>query len=420
MDKFLIEKSGPLKGSVQVSGAKNAGLPLMAACLLTDSELVLDNLPDLVDVRTMAAVLENLGVEIFRERDRITLDASKAEGYTAPYELVSTMRASYYVLGPLVARRGIARVSLPGGCAIGNRPIDIHLKGLEALGATVTTHGGYITCKADKLTGTRVKVSSQHGPSVGATMNIMLAASLARGESELIEAAREPEIIDLASMLRIMGVTVEGAGTSTIRIQGAESLGGGSYAVIPDRIEAGTLAVAAAISGGDILIQRCRPDHLGVVLDTLEQAGVSVERYPDNVRVRGNGAIKPFEFDTRPYPGFPTDMQAQFCALACFAAGESSITENIFENRFMHVPELGRMGANIAIDGRRAVVNGPRKLEGAPVMASDLRASAALVLAAIAAEGTSEINRIYHLDRGYDHLEIKLGRLGARILRVSE
>lgn len=421
MDKFLIEKSGPLYGTVRTGGAKNSCLPLMAAALLTDSPVVLDNVPGLVDVSTMAQVLENLGVKVHREAGRMTLDASAASGCTAPYELVRRMRASYYVLGPLVARRGQAEVSLPGGCAIGQRAMDLHLKGLEALGARIDTSGGFIHARAEKgLTGTRLDLSGPHGSSVGATINVMMAAVLAHGETVIERAAREPEVVDMAEMLNRMGAEVQGAGGDTIRISGTRRLSGAVHPVIPDRIEAGTFAVAAAITGGEIFIEGCRPDHLEAVIRLLEQAGITVEMTESGLRVQGNGELRPFDIATEPYPGFPTDMQAQFCALATRARGKSSIVETIFENRFLHVPELVRLGAQMEVNGRQVTIQGPTALSSAPVMASDLRASAALVLAALVAEGTSEINRIYHLDRGYENLEAKLTRLGARILRVSE
>ena len=419
MDKFIIEKSGPLTGEVQVGGAKNACLPLMAAALLTDQPLVLENVPDLMDVRTMTQVLENLGVRVMREPGRILLDASRISGYRAPYDLVRQMRASYYVLGPLTARNGRAEVSLPGGCAIGQRAIDLHLKGLSMLGADIAITSGYIYTRAGRLKGCRINLSGPFGSSVGATINVMLAAVLARGVTVIDAAAREPEIEDLAGMLSAMGAGIEGAGSGTIRIKGVDHLHGASYKVIPDRIETGTLAAAAAITGGDVLINGCRPEHLQAVLDVLAEAGARIETGPERIRITSQLPLRPFSLGTEPYPGFPTDLQAQFCALATQAEGTSRVTETIFENRFMHVPELIRLGARIQVIGNTVAIEGPVKLSSAPVMASDLRASAALVLAALVADGTSEINRIYHLDRGYDQLEVKLSRLGAKILRVS-
>jgi len=396
MDKFLIEKSPPLAGKIRVSGAKNACLPLMAASLLTEEPIELENVPNLVDVQTMAKVLENLGVKITREPGKLKLQASGAEGYTAPYELVRTMRASYYVLGPLTARKGKAEVSLPGGCARG-------------------VHSG----PRPQATRQKDHSSNQHGSSVGATINLMLAATLAKGVTVLEGAAREPEVEEVARMLSAMGAVIEGAGTSEITIEGVSQLGGASHRVIPDRVEAGTFAVAAAITGGKVLIQDCRAEHLKIVLDLLESLGVKIEIGKQSILVSSKAPLSAFSLSTEPYPGFPTDMQAQFCALATQARGVSVIEENIFENRFLHVPELARLGADIRIEGNRVIIRGVTPLSSAPVMASDLRASAALVLAALVAEGTSEINRIYHLDRGYENLEVKLARLGAKIIRVS-
>ena len=421
MDKFLVRKSEPLKGQIRVSGAKNSCLALMAASLLTDDPLELDNAPDLVDVRTMTRVLANLGVEISRTASGgLNLDSSRARGLKAPYELVSKMRASYYVLGALATRRGKAEVSLPGGCAIGQRPIDLHLKGLAMLGAEISTSGGYIYLRANRLRGARINLSGRYGSSVGATVNIMLAAVLARGKSVLEDSAAEPEIEDLAHLLNSMGARVSGAGSPVLEIEGVSELSGARHTVIPDRIEAATFAVAAALTGGTVAITDCRPAHLGAVTGLLESLGVNIEKGETTLLVRGGTPLAPFRIKTEPYPGFPTDMQAQFCALATQAQGKSVIEENIFENRTLHVPELARFGADIRVDGRKIIVKGPCRLSSAPVMASDLRASAALILAALVAEGTSEINRIYHLDRGYEHLEVKLARLGAPILRVSE
>jgi len=420
MDKFIVQKSCPLKGRVKVSGAKNSCLALMAASLLTDEPIELSNVPDLVDVRTMAQVLENTGVEIDRSGPgKLRLDSARAKGLKAPYDLVRKMRASCYVLGPMTARKGKAEVSLPGGCAIGQRPIDLHLKGLSMLGAEITTSGGYIYVRAERLHGARINLAGQHGSSVGATINVLMAATLARGVTVLEGAAAEPEIIDLARMLGAMGAKVEGAGTNTITVEGVTSLGGAAHTVIPDRIEAGTFAVAAAITGGNVVIADCSPEHVQSVTDLLENLGVIIEKGRKTLLVKADGQMPSFEISTQPYPGFPTDMQAQFCALATQAEGRSVIEENIFENRTLHVPELARFGADIAVSGRKIIVRGPTYLSSAPVMASDLRASAALVLAALVADGTSEIHRIYHLDRGYEHLEIKLARIGAKIMRVS-
>jgi UDP-N-acetylglucosamine 1-carboxyvinyltransferase len=419
MDKFLIDKSGPLTGRTTAGGAKNSCLALMAAALLTDEPVILENTPNLVDVRTMSKVLENLGVRVSQETGSIRLDASRAEGYNAPYDMVRTMRASYYVLGPLTARKGKAEVSLPGGCAIGQRPIDLHLKGLSMLGAEITTSRGFIFTRADKLRGSVIDISGPRGSSVGATINVLLAATLAKGVTVLEGAAREPEVEDLAAMLGKMGAKIEGAGTDRIIVRGVSELGGAAHRVIPDRIETGTFAVASAITRGDVTIQDCCPEHLKTVLDLLECAGVRVEISEQTLRVRAGDGLSAFRLRTEPYPGFPTDLQAQFCALATQAEGKSQIEETIFENRFLHVPELIRLGGDIKILGSRLIVSGPTALYSAPVMASDLRASAALVLAALVADGTSEINRIYHLDRGYENLEVKLTRLGAKIVRVS-
>jgi UDP-N-acetylglucosamine 1-carboxyvinyltransferase len=420
MDKFVIEKSAPLKGHVRTGGAKNSCLPLMAAALLTDSPVELTNVPDLMDVRTMVLVLQNLGVVIERGPGWMRLDASNARGVTAPYELVRRMRASYYVLGPLVARKGQAEVSLPGGCAIGQRAMDLHLKGLAALGTGVDTSRGYIHARANGLNGARVDLGGSRGSSVGATINVMLAASLARGITVIENAAREPEIEDMAGLLNKMGAQISGAGECEIVINGVSELGGATHRVIPDRIEAGTFAVAAAITGGNVLIEECLPGHMEAVIQELEKAGAVVSRAADSLRVERNGGLKPFDIRTAPYPGFPTDMQAQFCALATMAEGKSTLTETIFENRFLHVPELIRLGARMEVNGQHVYIQGPSELSSAPVMASDLRASAALVLAALVAEGGGEISRIYHLDRGYENLESKQTRLGAHILRISE
>ncbi|MCE5271587.1 UDP-N-acetylglucosamine 1-carboxyvinyltransferase [bacterium] len=421
MDKFVIEKSPPLSGVVRTGGAKNSCLPLMAAALLTDSPLELGNVPDLMDVRTMTQVLQNLGVNVERKPGWMRLDASAAEGFTAPYDLVRRMRASYYVLGPLVARKARAEVSLPGGCAIGQRAMDLHLKGLAALGASIDTSRGYIHAHAEGgLQGARVDLSGPRGSSVGATINVMLAASLARGVTVIENAAREPEIWDMAELLNKMGARVSGAGGNEITIEGVRALGGAVHRVIPDRIEAGTFAVAAAITGGDILIEDCCPVQMEAVLALIEAAGATLERSENSLRVTRTGELRPFDICTAPYPGFPTDMQAQFCALATQANGPSSICETIFENRFLHVPELARLGARMEVSGQQVTIQGPTPLSHAPVMASDLRASAALVLAALVAEGGGEISRIYHLDRGYENLEAKLTRLGAHILRISE
>ena len=421
MDRILIEGGVPLEGEVTISGAKNAALPLMAACLLTDQPLELTNVPDLADIGSMQRLLQVLGVEVRHlpgAPGDLTLTCADVLSTTAPYDLVRRMRASVLVLGPLVAREGTARVSLPGGCAIGTRPIDLHLSGLETLGAKIELADGYVTASAPN--GLQGGVIRMRAPSVGATENLMMAAALARGTTEIHGAAREPEIVDLAKLLRAMGAHIEGEGSATLTITGAASLGGARHTILPDRIEAGTYAMAAAITGGRVRLRHCAPELLGAALAKLAECGVKVEPVEDGMIVgRANGGLKGVDVMTQPFPGFATDLQAQFMALMCVADGASMITETIFENRFMHAPELLRMGANITVHGSSALVRGVGRLDGAPVMATDLRASVSLVLAALAAEGRSEINRVYHLDRGYEQIERKLGNLGARIERVA-
>jgi UDP-N-acetylglucosamine 1-carboxyvinyltransferase len=421
MDRILIEGGVPLAGEVTISGAKNAALPLMAACLLTDEPLELENVPDLADIGSMQRLLQVLGVEARHlpgAPGKLTLTCAEVLSTTAPYDLVRKMRASVLVLGPLVAREGIAKVSLPGGCAIGTRPIDLHLAGLEAMGARIELADGYVTATAKGgLKGGVVRLRS---PSVGATENLMLAAALAKGPTEIHGAAREPEIVDLARLLRAMGATVEGEGSPTVTIGGATRLGGARHHILPDRIEAGTYAMAAAITGGRVELKHCRRDLLGAAIAKLEECGVALEPTEDGmVAARANGPLHGVDVITQPFPGFATDLQAQFMAMMCVAEGASMITETIFENRFMHAPELMRMGANITVHGSSALVRGVARLTGAPVMATDLRASVSLVLAALAAQGKTEINRVYHLDRGYEQIERKLGNLGARIERVA-
>ena len=428
MDSLVIQGGVALKGKIRISGAKNAALPLMCASLLTDQPLELSNLPRLADIATLGSVLEHLGVSVTingagEEEDRrltgrtAILQAGDVSTATAPYDLVRKMRASILVLGPLVARCGHARVSLPGGCAIGNRPIDLHLKGLADMGAEIELADGYVEARAPggRLAGGRVRIPTV---SVGATENLMLAAALAEGETVIENAAREPEIGDLARCLTSMGVEIEGAGTDTLHIQGRDSLKAAKHSVITDRIEAGSYAVAAAITGGDITLEDAPVDCMGAVLDALQEAGAHVENGEDGLRVSANGVkLQAHDIRTDPYPGFPTDMQAQFMAMLSLAEGASVITETIFENRFMHVPELARMGADITVSGSTATVRGVEALKGAPVMATDLRASMSLVLAGLAAEEKTVINRIYHLDRGYERLEEKLKAVGARIER---
>jgi len=416
MDRLKIDGGVPLTGEIAISGAKNAALPLMAAGLVTDGTLRMTNVPDLVDTRSMEVLLSNHGLAVERDDDVVTMSGD-VTNVDAPYDLVRKMRASILVLGPLLARHGQARVSLPGGCAIGTRPVDLHIRAMQALGAIVELADGYIQARApDGLTGARVVFPMV---SVGATENALIAASLAKGTSELVNVAREPEISDLAECLIAMGARISGHGTDTIIVEGVDRLGDATHAVIPDRIEAGTFAIAALITGGDLTLTRAQPRHLDSLLDILRDTGASITAGEDNMRVVANGVTKAADITTDPFPGFPTDLQAQFMALMCLADGSSRISETVFENRFMHVPELTRMGADIQVDGGVAMVRGRPALTPAPVMATDLRASVSLVLAALATEGTTEVNRIYHLDRGYADLELKLGQCGARMERVG-
>lgn len=425
MDMLRISGGRPLQGTIRIGGAKNAALPLMAASLLTDGALTLSNLPHLADITTLANLLVQHGVRIAmngdggeREGRVLSLTAADITSTTAPYDLVRKMRASVLVLGPLVARCGQALVSMPGGCAIGTRPVDLHLKGLQQLGATIELESGYIRAEARSgLHGAEIVFPSV---SVGATENLMMAACLAKGETRLINAAREPEVVDLAHCLVAMGAQIDGIGTDTLQIDGGHSLSSANHRVLPDRIEAGTYAVAATITRGRIELLGAPTECLGAALETLTAAGVSVEPTADGVMVTGaDGDIVGVDVMTEPYPGFPTDLQAQFMALMATADGAAMITESIFENRFMHVPELHRMGANITLHGASAMVRGVKSLTGAPVMATDLRASVSLVLAGLAADGDTVVNRIYHLDRGYERLVEKLGACGAEIERVK-
>ena len=417
MDSLKIDGGVPLTGEIAISGAKNAALPLMAAALVTDGALRLTNVPDLVDTRSMEVLLRNHGLDVTRDGDLVVMSGD-VTNIDAPYDLVRKMRASILVLGPLLARHGQARVSLPGGCAIGTRPVDLHIRAMQALGAVVELADGYIQARAPSgLTGARVVFPMV---SVGATENALIAATLAKGTSELVNVAREPEIIDLADCLNAMGARITGQGTDTITVEGVESLGDAEHAVIPDRIEAGTFAIAALITGGDLTLTRARPRHLDSLLEILKETGAAVSVGEDSMRITSNGIAKAADITTDPYPGFPTDLQAQFMALMCLADGSSRISETVFENRFMHVPELMRMGADIQVDGGVAMVRGQKALTPAPVMATDLRASVSLVLAALATEGTSEVSRIYHLDRGHSDLESKLGACGARMTRVGD
>ncbi|WP_293001353.1 UDP-N-acetylglucosamine 1-carboxyvinyltransferase [Nevskia sp.] len=419
MDKFLIEGNGPLTGEVAASGAKNAALPILCASLLTDDELRLSNVPDLHDVVTTKKLLAQMGVAVASPGPG--LFAATARGITtcvAPYELVKTMRASILVLGPLLAKRGHAEVSLPGGCAIGARPVDLHLMGLKAMGAEITLEDGFIKARATRLKGARIYFDTV---TVTGTENLLMAAVLADGETVLENAAREPEIVDLANCLTAMGAKISGAGTGTIVVQGVRDLHGADHRVIPDRIEGGTFLVAAAITRGRVRLTKTDPNALDAVIVKLQQAGAKVATGADWIDVdMRHQRPHSVNLHTMAHPGFPTDMQAQFMALDCYADGVGTIRETIFENRFMHAQELLRLGADIRIEGNTAIVTGREKLKGAPVMATDLRASAALVLAAIAAEGTTKIDRVYHIDRGYEHIEEKLGALGARIARVKD
>lgn len=420
MDKIVIEGGFPLNGEIKISGAKNSAIKLMAVCLLTDEPVTLTNMPRLRDTRSMAELLRHLGVEVDAgDADIMKMHAPKLKDLTAPYDLVRKMRASFNVLGPLLAREHEAKVSLPGGCAIGARPVDLHLKALEALGAKIELDAGYVIASAKGgLKGAEITFPFV---SVGATEHAILAAVLAEGETVLYNAAREPEIADLANCLNAMGAKIMGAGRSEVRIQGVDRLSGIKYAVVPDRIEAGTYALAAATAGGSVRLRNIRSDHLGSLWPLIAQAGAKVSLDETSVLIeRGGGRPKAVDVDTMAYPGFPTDLQAQFMAFMCLADGVSIIRENIFENRFMHCPELARMGADITVTGREAIVRGVKEFRAAPVMATDLRASACLINAGLAARGETHISRVYHLDRGFEDIEGKLERCGARITRQKD
>ena len=419
MDKLLIRGGQRLEGEVTISGAKNAALPELCAALLTSEPVTLTNVPQLHDVSTMLKLLRNMGTTVERRDDQpdvVTLNAGTVTTPEAPYDLVKTMRASILALGPLLARFGEATVSLPGGCAIGSRPVDQHIKGLQAMGAAITVEHGYIIAKTRRLKGARITTDMV---TVTGTENFLMAATLADGETLLENAAQEPEITDLAEMLIAMGAQIEGHGSSKIRIRGVDSLRGATHRIVPDRIEAGTFLCAVAAAGGSVVLRRARADHLDAVIDKLREAGVRIESGDDWIKVSHHQRPRAVSFRTSEYPAFPTDMQAQFMALNCIAEGSSKVTETIFENRFMHVNELARLGAKIEVDGRLAMVQGVARLSGARVMATDLRASAGLVIAGLVAEGETVIDRIYHLDRGYDRMESKLRGIGADIERVK-
>jgi len=426
MDKFVVRGGNPLLGTIKVSGAKNSALPCMAAAILTEDEVILENIPQVHDIETERRLLESMGGEVQlgygRAQHRTHIRCGVLSDPVAKYEIVKTMRASSLVLGPLIARTGMARVAMPGGCAIGGRPIDLHLKALESMGATITQDHGYLEARSPgngeaPLKGAHIVFDKI---TVTGTEDILMAAVLAEGETLLENCAREPEVTDLAALLIAMGAKIEGAGTSKIKVQGVARLHGARHRINPDRIEAGTFLLAGAISGGDLIVDGCDPSHLAALLAKLEECGVRLDVGKDSIRVRSDGQLKPADISTEEYPGFPTDMQAQFMALATQAAGTSIITENIFENRFMHVQELNRMGANISVQGRTATVRGGTPLQSAAVMCSDLRASASLVLAALVADGETILDRVYHIDRGYERIEEKLRGVGAQIRRMGD
>lgn len=416
MDKLMIKGNGPLHGEVRISGAKNAALPCLTATILTAGEVELVNLPPVRDIQTMGKLLTDLGMSVEMNGEEAQISGQHLSGHVATYELVKTMRASILVLGPLLARSGHARVSLPGGCAIGARPVDLHIKALEEMGAQISIEHGYVDAKAQRLQGAEIFFEKV---TVTGTENIMMAATLAEGTTVLNNAAKEPEVIDLANMLIGMGAKIEGAGTATITIHGVDELHGTRHKIVSDRIEAGTYVCAAAITRGHVTLTQVVPRHLRRFLDVVEQAGVPLKIYDDAIEVMPHDGLLPRDIQTQPHPGYPTDMQAQFMTLMTQAKGRSLVTENIFENRFMHVSELVRMGADIKVTGRTAAVTGPTPLSGAQVMATDLRASASLVLAGLVADGETVVNRIYHLDRGYTHLEQKLSGIGALVSRIS-
>jgi UDP-N-acetylglucosamine 1-carboxyvinyltransferase len=421
MDKFVIRGGNPLVGTIRVSGAKNSALPSMAAAILTEDEVTLENIPHVCDIETERRLLASMGAEVvLREgelQDRTTICCRTLSDPVARYEIVKTMRASSLVLGPLIARAGVARVAMPGGCAIGGRPIDLHIKGLEKMGAVITQEHGYLEARAEHLRGAHIVFDKI---TVTGTEDLLMAAVLAEGDTLMENCAREPEVVDLAALLNAMGAQIEGAGTATIQVHGVASLHGARYRINPDRIEAGTFLIAGAITAGDLIVSNCNTAHLGAVIAKLQEAGARIDVLgPDSIRVRAAAELRAADISTEEYPGFPTDMQAQYMALATQAEGVSLVRENIFENRFMHVQELVRMGANIKVDGSTATVRGPARLTSAAVMCSDLRASASLVLAALVAEGETIVDRVYHMDRGYERIEEKLIGVGAQIQRLG-
>lgn len=419
MDRLVINGGRKLEGEVNISGAKNAALPILAATILADSPCTIHNVPKLVDIEVMCALLKEFGAKIQREKDTIIVDPVRIKKFKASYDLVRRMRASICVLGPLLGRLGQAEISMPGGCVIGPRPIDLHIKGIRSLGVDIKIEHGYIVAKTKRLRGAEIYLGGRYGSSVLATANVMMAAVRADGITVIENAACEPEIDDLANFLNTMGAQVAGAGSPRIIIKGCNRLNGCEYHIIPDRIEAGTYILAGAITRGEVVIKRAEPTHLNALIDKVLQANIKVKVSDKKIYVKGNRRISPVDIVTSPYPGFPTDLQAQFMALMCIADGLSIITEKVFPERFIHIPELNRMAADISLEGSTAIIKGVKKLSGAPVMASDLRASAALVLAGLTAEGQTIVTRIYHLDRGYENLTNKLRKLGANVKRVS-
>ncbi len=420
MDKFFIKGGKALSGEINISGSKNDALPLITAAILSDDTSIISNVPDLADIRAMISLLEVLGVKWEFKNSILVIDPSKCDGFEAPYDIVRKMRASIYVLGALLGRMGRAKVSFPGGCVIGTRPIDLHLMGLEKLGAHISIEHGYIMAHADKLIGTDIYLLGAHGPSVGATVNVMMAAVKAEGVTTIYEASCEPQIVELANFLNSMGADIQGAGTPVVTINGVKNLHGAKHTVIPDRIEAATYMIASAITRGNVSVRNTIPEHLGAVIEKLNQIGVETEIGDNNIKVSTKEELKPVDIRTAPFPGFPTDVQPQIMSLVSIIPGISVITETVHPERFIHVSELNRMGANIKVEGASAVVKGVPKLSGAPVMASELRGGAGLVLAGLAAENHTIVSRVYHIDRGYEKMEKKLAEIGAEIERIYE